>query len=51
MAEKKGYGNEYVYAIHHDGPSLDRGGLALSKKNVMPYVPKYLELIKNYRGE
>lgn len=51
MAEKKGYGNEYVYAIHHDGPALDKGGLALSKKNVMPYVPKYLELIKNYRGE
>lgn len=51
MARKKGYSNEYVYALHHDGPSLDRGGLGLSKQNIMPFVPKYLELIKKYRGE
>jgi putative chitinase len=51
MARKKGYSNEYVYALHHDGPSLDRGGLSLSKKNVMPFVPKYLAMIRKYRGE
>ena len=50
-ARKKGYGNEYVYALHHDGPGLGSGGLAKGKKNVMPYVPRYLKAIKNYRGE
>lgn len=50
-ARKKGYGNEYVYALHHDGPGLGSGGLAIGKKNVMPYVPRYLKAIKNYRGE
>ena len=51
MAEKKGYGQEYVYALHHDGPSLSSGGLAKSKEHVMPFVPKYLKLIESFRGE
>ena len=50
-ARNKGYGNEYVYALHHDGIGLGGKGLSLSKKNVMPFVPKYLKAIKNYRGE
>lgn len=50
-ARKKGYGNEYVYALHHDGPDLNSGGLAIGKKNVMPFVPKYLDAIKKFRGE
>ena len=50
-ARNKGYGNEYVYALHHDGTGLGGKGLSLSKKNVMPFVPKYLKAIKNYRGE
>lgn len=50
-AEKKGLGTEYVYALHHDGPSLNRGGLGLSKKEVMPFVSKYLSVIDSYRGE
>jgi hypothetical protein len=49
-ARKKGYGEEYIYALHHDGPALDRTGLSKSKKNVMPYVDKYLKLIKDFRG-
>lgn len=50
MAEKKGYGNEYVYALHHDGPALDRGGLALAREHIMPFVPRYQKLIDKYRG-
>tara|TARA_R110000764_G_scaffold109056_2_gene195079 strand:+ start:334 stop:1206 length:873 start_codon:yes stop_codon:yes gene_type:complete len=50
MAKKKGYSNDYVYALHHDGPSLKYGGLKLGKTNVMPYVPKYLAVIENFRG-
>ena len=49
-ARKKGYGNEYVYALHHDGPGLGSGGLAIGKKNVMPFVPKFLKAIKQFRG-
>jgi len=51
MAAKKGYSNDYVYALHHDGPALDSGGLGIGKENVMPFVPKYLELVKSFRGE
>lgn len=48
MANKKGYGEEYVYALHHDGPALDSGGLDLSKKEVMPYVDAYEQMLENY---
>lgn len=48
-ARKKGYGDEYVYALHHDGPKLNKGGLAKGKENVMPYVSMYLEAIERYR--
>jgi len=50
-AKKKGYGNEYVYALHHDGIGLGGEGLSLSKENIMPFVPKYLKAIKQFRGE
>ena len=50
LARKKGYGDEYIYALHHDGPSLDRTGLSKSKELVMPYVSGYLKLIKEFRG-
>ena len=50
MAKKKGYSDDYVYALHHDGPSLKYGGLKLGKTNVIPYVPKYLAVIENFRG-
>ena len=50
LARKKGYGDEYIYALHHDGPALDRTGLSKSKELVMPYVSGYLKLIKEFRG-
>jgi len=49
MAKKKGYDNSYVYAFHHDGPSLNKGGLALSKEHIMPFVPKYKKLLETYK--
>ena len=51
MAAQKGYSNDYVYALHHDGPTLSSGGLGKSKKHIMPFVPKYLKLIESFRGE
>lgn len=49
LAERKGYDNSYVYALHHDGPSLNKGGLALSKEHIMPFVPKYKKLLETYK--
>ena len=49
MAKKKGYDTSYVYALHHDGPSLNKGGLALSKEHIMPFVPKYKKLLETYK--
>lgn len=48
IAERKGYGEEYIYAMHHDGPSLQLNGLSKSKKHVMPFVPKYEKMIKEF---
>jgi hypothetical protein len=48
IAEKKGYGEEYIYAMHHDGPNLELNGLSKSKKHVMPFVPKYEKMIKEF---
>jgi len=50
LARKKGYGNEYVYALHHDGISLAKDGLSKGKEHVMPFVPKYLKAIEQFRG-
>ena len=50
LAKKKGYGNEYVYALHHDGISLAKDGLSKGKEHVMPFVPKYLKAIEQFRG-
>jgi hypothetical protein len=51
LAERNGQGREYVYAYHHDGPSLAYGGLQIGRQNVMPRVADYLELVENYSGE
>lgn len=45
-AEKNGKGREYVYAYHHDGPSLKYGGLAIGKANVTPRVASFLKLVE-----
>jgi hypothetical protein len=48
MARKKGYSEDYVYALHHDGPKLDSGGLKKSRQQVMPYVNLYEKMLENY---
>jgi hypothetical protein len=51
-AEKKGYKgaalDEMIYKYHHDGWEKDYGGLALSRKHVMPEVPQIEALIVQY---
>ena len=40
----------YVYAYHHDGPSLKYGGLKISKNKVIPLVDKFEKYLKG-KGE
>jgi len=53
LAEDRGVSDEYVYAYHHDGRSASdyAPGLSLSRKDVMPYVALYENMLKAYRGE
>jgi hypothetical protein len=41
LARSRGQGEEHVYKYHHDGPTRDYGGLALSNREVMPYLDRY----------
>lgn len=36
------------YALHHDGPSLQYGGLELAEREVLPYWQGFLSLVKKY---
>lgn len=45
MAKQKDLGEEYIYALHHDGPKLNRDGLSISREKVMPLVDKYLKYL------
>lgn len=42
----EGKGEEYIYAYHHDGPSLSYGGLDISKNKVMPLVNQFEAFLK-----
>jgi len=48
LAKSRGQGEEYIYKYHHDGPTSDYGGLALSRNNVMPYVDRYEQFVKQH---
>jgi putative chitinase len=41
IAQSRAQGDEYIYKYHHDGPSRDYGGLAISTRVVMPLVNTY----------
>ncbi len=46
LASTRGQGEEYIYKYHHDGPTKDYGGLAISNSNVMPYIDKYEAFVR-----
>ncbi|RQR79139.1 hypothetical protein DIE11_17210 [Burkholderia sp. Bp9012] len=48
LAKSRGKGEEYIYKYHHDGPSAEFGGLELSQKHIMPYVPAYEKFVQDY---
>lgn len=41
LAASRGQGEDYIYKYHHDGPSLDYGGLAVSRSDVLPHADRY----------
>lgn len=47
LAERKGYDEEYVYAFHHDGPSLRHGGIDISREKVEPLVDLYRMIVQD----
>ena len=49
IASNKNYSKAHVYALHHDGPKLNKDGLSKSREHIMPYIPKYLKIVKGYR--
>jgi peptidoglycan hydrolase-like protein with peptidoglycan-binding domain len=50
QARHKGQGEDYVYKYHHDGPGSGDGGegLELSRRNVMPYIPRFEKFVAEY---
>ena len=49
IASNKNYSKAHVYALHHDGPKLNKDGLSKSREHIMPYIPKYLKIVEGYR--
>lgn len=45
-AEKNGRDRDYVYAYHHDGPSLKYGGLGIGRANVNPRIEGFLKMVE-----
>ena len=45
LARSRHQGDEYIYKYHHDGPSSDYGGLAISTREVMPRAAAYEALL------
>lgn len=49
LASSRGQGDDYIYKYHHDGPSKDYGGLALSQREVMPFVERYEAFVRDHQ--
>lgn len=49
IARSRGQSEEYIYKYHHDGPSGEYGGLAISKQDIMPYVSKYESFVAEHQ--
>lgn len=47
LARAHHHDEAYVYKYHHDGPTRDYGGLAISENEVMPYIAPYEAFVLN----
>lgn len=50
LARARGEGEEHVYKYHHDGPTQDYGGLAISRAEVTPYMDRYESFVRQRIG-
>ncbi len=41
LAKRRHKKEEYIYKYHHDGPSGEHGGLAVSRRKVLPRIDQY----------
>lgn len=46
LARSRGEGEDYIYKYHHDGPSKDYGGLALSRREIAPHLDNYTQFVE-----
>lgn len=46
LARSRDQGEDHIYKYHHDGPSQDYGGLALSRREVAPYLDRYERFVE-----
>lgn len=50
LAQRRGQDASWIYKYHHDGPTLDYGGLALSREKVMPLLDDYTRFVEERFG-
>ncbi|MBD8879494.1 peptidoglycan-binding protein [Rhodanobacter sp. 7MK24] len=48
LARSRDRGEAYIYKYHHDGPTEEHGGLALSEREVIPYVNRYETFVREH---
>ncbi|WP_158613488.1 peptidoglycan-binding protein [Luteimonas sp. 100069] len=46
LAQRRGQDEAYIYKYHHDGPTTDYGGLALSRDKVLPLLDDYARFVE-----
>ncbi|WP_435004419.1 peptidoglycan-binding protein [Xanthomonas arboricola] len=46
LARSRGEGEDYIYKYHHDGPSKDYSGLALSRREIAPHLDNYTQFVE-----
>ncbi|MGF6495017.1 peptidoglycan hydrolase-like protein with peptidoglycan-binding domain [Luteibacter sp. 621] len=50
-ATRRGEGEEYIYAYHHDGAHASPEALALSRDHIMPFVPAFERFVERHEQE
>ncbi|UUE96897.1 peptidoglycan DD-metalloendopeptidase family protein [Xanthomonas hortorum pv. pelargonii] len=46
LTRSRGQDEDYIYKYHHDGPSKDYGGLALSRREIAPHLDNYTQFVE-----
>ena len=47
LVKRKGKDEAHVYKYHHDGPVEEYGGLSIAQDKVLPYVDKFLTVVRD----